>query len=115
MPDGPMHRALPNLFSIARRCAVLALLLVLACAGPAAADKVDLLLVLAVDASGSVDHVRFELQKQGYVAAFRNPRVLRAIRSGANQAIAVMEIAALGPDQAGDHLVVAHTIFTGLI
>ena len=37
----------------------------------------------------AIDYIRFELQKQGYVAAFRNPRVLRAIRSGANQAIAV--------------------------
>ena len=34
---------------------------------------VDLQLVLAVDASGSVNQYRFELQKQGYAAAFRNP------------------------------------------
>src|SRR4051794_1402018 len=34
-----------------------------------APQSVDLALVLAVDASGSVDRVRFELQKQGYVAA----------------------------------------------
>ena len=52
--------------------------------GPAAAQRgtgeaVDLALVLAVDASGSVDQVRFELQKQGYVAAFRHPRVMAAI------------------------------------
>jgi hypothetical protein len=76
---------------------VLALLLALAGAGTAAADKVDIQLVLAVDASGSVDRVRFELQKQGYVAAFRNPRVLRAIRSGANQAIAVTMAQWTGP------------------
>ena len=50
---------------------------------------VDLQLVLAVDASGSVNEARFELQKQGYAAAFRNPQVLRAIRSGATRAIAV--------------------------
>jgi uncharacterized protein DUF1194 len=54
-----------------------------------AAEDLDLLLVLAVDASGSVDMRRFELQKRGYAAAFRNPRVLAAIRSGAAQAIAV--------------------------
>ncbi len=44
----------------------------------AARDRfaVDLALVLAVDASGSVDQARFELQKQGYVAAFRHPRVI---------------------------------------
>ena len=55
----------------------------------AAAEEVDLQLVLAVDASGSVDMHRFELQKRGYAAAFRNPRVLAAIRSGMAQAIAV--------------------------
>src|SRR5262245_21974362 len=50
---------------------------------------VDLQLVLAVDASGSVNQQRFELQKQGYAAAFRNARVLRAIRSGRYQSIIV--------------------------
>jgi hypothetical protein len=54
-----------------------------------AAEEVDLQLVLAVDASGSVDMHRFELQKRGYAAAFRNPRVLAAIRAGMAQAIAV--------------------------
>jgi hypothetical protein len=58
-------------------------------ATPAAAEEVDLLLVLAVDASGSVDVRRFDLQKHGYAAAFRNPRVLAAIRSGPARAIAV--------------------------
>ena len=48
-----------------------------------AETPVDLQLVLAVDASGSVDQRRFNLQKQGYVAAFLNPRVLAAIQSGA--------------------------------
>src|SRR5579871_63162 len=55
----------------------------------AAEDQVDLQLVLAVDASGSVNMYRFDLQKRGYAAAFRNPRVLNAIRSGISQAIAV--------------------------
>jgi hypothetical protein len=55
----------------------------------AAEVQVDLQLVLAVDASGSVNMYRFELQKRGYAAAFRNPRVLSAIRSGMSQAIAV--------------------------
>ncbi|HET9244868.1 MAG TPA: DUF1194 domain-containing protein, partial [Xanthobacteraceae bacterium] len=67
-----------------------AMFMVLALAGGAAAQTaVDLQLVLAVDASGSVDQVRFELQKRGYVAAFRHARVLQAIRSGPNRAIAV--------------------------
>ena len=46
-------------------------------------------LVLAVDTSGSVSAGRFELQKQGYAAAFRNPRVLASIRSLDTQSIAV--------------------------
>ncbi len=61
--------------------------------------QVDLLLVLAVDASGSVNHTRFELQKQGYAAAFRHPRVLRAIRTGATAAIAVTMTQWTGPTQ----------------
>src|SRR5215813_9730032 len=51
------------------------------CTPAFAQTAVDLQLVLAVDASGSVDQWRFELQMQGYVAAFRNPRVLHAIQS----------------------------------
>jgi hypothetical protein len=57
-----------------------------------ASQYVDLALVLAVDASGSVDRVRFDLQKQGYVAAFRHPRVLQAIQSGPTQSIAVVMV-----------------------
>jgi Protein of unknown function (DUF1194) len=73
-----------------------ALLLAGATPAPAQAD-VDLLLVLAVDASGSVDAIRFDLQKRGYVAAFRHARVLQAIRSGANQAIAATMVQWTGP------------------
>src|SRR5262249_51569718 len=58
---------------------------------------VDLQLVLAVDASGSVDQRRFELQMQGYVAAFRDPRVLQAIQAGPTQAIAVTMVQWTGP------------------
>jgi hypothetical protein len=62
-----------------------------------AQTAVDLQLVLAVDASGSVDQRRFELQMQGYVAAFRDPRVLQAIQAGATQAIAVTMVQWTGP------------------
>ena len=62
-----------------------------------AQTQVDLLLVLAVDASGSVNDVRFELQKQGYAAAFRHPNVLRAIRSGMQGSIAVTMTQWTGP------------------
>jgi Protein of unknown function (DUF1194) len=80
-----------------------ALTLALAAAVPATAQtqgdlhQADLQLVLAVDASGSVDQYRFELQKRGYVAAFRHARVLEAIRSGPNQAIAVTMLQWTGP------------------
>ncbi len=62
-----------------------------------AQTPVDLQLVLAVDASGSVSEVRFELQKRGYIAAFRNPRLLRAVQSGATQSIAVTMMQWTGP------------------
>jgi hypothetical protein len=47
-----------------------------------AADKVDLLLVLAADVSRSIDADKFQLQRNGYAAALANPRVLDAIGSG---------------------------------
>lgn len=63
----------------------------------AAQSNVDLQLVLAVDASGSVNDTRFQLQQQGYAAAFRHPRVLRAIQSGMLQSIAVTMTQWTGP------------------
>jgi hypothetical protein len=59
---------------------------------------VALALVLAVDASGSVSNDRFELQKQGYAAAFRNRQVLNSIRSLATQSIAVTMMQWTGPE-----------------
>jgi hypothetical protein len=85
----------------------LALLLALSVTTPLGAQNraparpetaVDLNLVLAVDASGSVDNTRFALQKQGYAAAFLNPRVLAAIRAGDQQAIAISMVQWTGPD-----------------
>jgi hypothetical protein len=51
-------------------------------AAATAAEKVDLLLVLAADVSRSVDNGKFQLQREGYAAAISDPRVLEAIRSG---------------------------------
>ena len=61
-----------------------------AIAAPAAraADRVDLLLVFAVDVSRSIDAAKFQLQREGYVAAINNPRVIEAIRSGGQGRIA---------------------------
>ncbi len=58
---------------------------------------VAMALVLAVDTSGSVSPSRFELQKQGYAAAFRNPQVLNAIREQASQSIAAVMVQWTGP------------------
>jgi hypothetical protein len=82
------------------RCLALLFLscVALAASPSAAAERpVDLLLVLAVDASGSIDARRFELQRRGYAEAFANPRVLKAIRSGPLQAIAVTMFQWTGP------------------
>jgi Protein of unknown function (DUF1194) len=62
-----------------------------------AQTTVDVELVLAVDASGSVSHERFLLQQRGYVAAFRDPRLLQAIRSGSARSIAVTMTQWTGP------------------
>jgi hypothetical protein len=62
-----------------------------------APGPVDLQLVLAVDVSGSVNQTRFELQRDGYASAFRNPQVLKAIRSGSSQAIIVTMVQWTGP------------------
>src|SRR4029079_6193805 len=71
--------------------AALAFLLTLRAAVPAAAEDnaVDLELVLAVDISRSMDLDEQQLQRQGYVAAFRDPAVIGAIRSGPRGRIAV--------------------------
>ncbi|MCC7345928.1 MAG: DUF1194 domain-containing protein [Variibacter sp.] len=64
---------------------------------PALAQAVDLQLILAVDVSGSVSAERFELQRQGYAAAFRHPRVLEVVQSGPARAIAVTMVQWTGP------------------
>jgi len=65
--------------------------------GAAAQTAVDLQLALMVDASGSVNQYRFELQKRGYVAALRNPRILGAILGGRTQSIAISMAQWTGP------------------
>jgi len=54
-----------------------------------AGERVDLLLVLAADVSRSMDDPKFRLQRNGYVEALTNPRVIEAIQSGNNRRIAV--------------------------
>ena len=54
-----------------------------------ATTAVDLELALAIDVSGSIDGEEANLQRAGYIAAFRNPRVIEAIRHGILGRIAV--------------------------
>jgi hypothetical protein len=69
---------------------LLAVLAAILLVGPAiAAEQVDLLLVLASDVSRSVDAAKFKLQRDGYVAAISNPRVIEAIKSGPHGRIAI--------------------------
>jgi len=58
---------------------------------PAAAAQVevDLELALGIDVSRSVDEEEAQLQRQGYIDAFRHPSVIDAIRSGPRGRIAV--------------------------
>ena len=62
-------------------------------AGEAIAGDDELELVIAVDASGSVDNREFALQVQGLASAFRDPRVVAAVESHgvAGIAVAVMQ------------------------
>ncbi|MXN66938.1 DUF1194 domain-containing protein [Stappia sp. GBMRC 2046] len=53
------------------------------------AREVDLQLVLAIDASASVDPQEYQLQLDGIAAAFRDDRVHDAISAGKNGSIAV--------------------------
>lgn len=62
----------------------------LASATAAAQDRpVDLELAMGIDVSGSVDDLEALLQRQGYIAAFRHPDVIRAIEHGILGRIAV--------------------------
>src|SRR5262249_35892589 len=66
------------------------LLLALFLALPAyALPPVDLELVLAVDIARSVDDEEARLQREGYMAALTNPKVIDAIQSGPLGQIAV--------------------------
>ena len=61
-------------------------------AAMAAPEAVDLELVIATDVSRSISHEEALLQRQGIAEAFRNPAVIRAIRSGFLRKIGVAYI-----------------------
>ena len=71
-------------------------------AGRAAAapgGAVDLLLVLAVDASNSIDLEKAKLQRSGYVRAIAHPAVIAAIGMGRHGAIAILYLEWASPDE----------------
>jgi hypothetical protein len=74
---------------LARAAAGWLVALMLAAPSVYGAERVDLLLVLAADVSRSVDATKFHLQREGYVQAMTDPRVIEAIKSGPNGRIAV--------------------------
>jgi hypothetical protein len=57
---------------------------------PLAAIEVDLALVLAVDVSFSMESDEQDLQRQGFVEAFRSPEVHQSVRQGMLGRIAVI-------------------------
>lgn len=68
------------------------LLLAVSAVQPTAAQdrkEIDLALVLAIDISGSVDPEEARLQRQGYVEAFRDKVIVKAILGGNHGRIAV--------------------------
>jgi len=69
----------------------LATLLILLVLPAAAQDKkeIDLAFAMAIDISGSIDPDEAKLQREGYVQAFRDPGIVKAILSGPNGRIAV--------------------------
>jgi hypothetical protein len=72
------------------RLAVTALGLFILIMGSAmAAEPVDLLLVLASDVSTSINDAKFKLQRDGYVAALTDPRLIEVIGSGPHKRIAI--------------------------
>ena len=77
---------------VASRRSVLTALPALAAARPARAnlEPVDILLVLAVDVSRSIDEDEAKLQREGYRTAITDQRVISAIRSGTLGAIGVV-------------------------
>jgi hypothetical protein len=91
MRDG-VSRQMGSLMRTARTLLLVVLAATVLSPAAPAADKVDLLLVLAADVSRSVDASKFQLQREGYAAAVSNPRVLDAVRSGRNGRIGVIYI-----------------------
>jgi hypothetical protein len=55
----------------------------------AGSDQAGVALVLAIDVSGSVDDIRFRLQREGIAAALESEEMAAAVSSGINQTIEI--------------------------
>lgn len=80
-------------------------------ARPAAAQSVDLELVLAADGSGSIDEDEFRFQREGYAAAITSEAVLNAIEAGWHGAIALAFVEWAAPESV--HTIVDWTVIRG--
>jgi hypothetical protein len=98
----------PLLAALFAACMVLHTHLV---SGAAAQTAVDLELVLAVDVSLSMDLDEQRLQRDGYVAAFRDAEIHKAIASGAHGRIAVAYMEWAGPTS--QSIVIPWTVLDG--
>src|SRR4029078_5546332 len=78
-----------GVMNFSRVLAAVAVTALLGIASPRAQTPVDLELVLAVDASRLIDAWEFAVQRDGYVAALTDPRVIKAITSGPVGRIAI--------------------------
>lgn len=83
---------------LGRRAALAAGLAAAAIVPARADDPVDLLLVLAVDISRSIDDDEARLQREGYMRAITDERVLAAVRGGMLGAIGVCFLEWAGAD-----------------
>jgi hypothetical protein len=91
---------------------LLSLVIVLVRPAPARAElEADLALVLAVDVSRSMDSDEQQLQRDGFVEAFRSQAVHEAVRKGVLGRVAVTYIEWSGP--AEQNVVVPWTVIDG--
>ncbi len=91
--------------------ALAALAGIAAAAPAAAAERVDLELVLLSDASRSIDDAEIRFQRRGYAAAITHPEVLAAITRGYERRIAVIFVE--WGDEFSQEVVVPWTIIDG--
>jgi hypothetical protein len=93
------------------RLAAVALAAIVSAIPARAQEAVDLLLVLTADVSRSLDHAKFQLQREGYAAAFTDQRVVNAAISGPNGRIAVSFVEWSGADE--QYVIIDWTLIAG--